>query len=177
MMLLSFMFFLFNGVGGNSILKEDIKAIKTFQREQKAVVLAQKLNLTPLQVSTLKDVKASLDTLKQEKQAAIQAFEAQNAPFIKGVRQTYESGNEPDPQSLEQMKELRRQFQAKRQEFKLRRQLAAIPLENLLTPDQRAQILEITKAHFKQRSRKPRFQKIKQQWARILVSDAFIKAI
>ena len=177
MSLFGILLFLFNGMGEHSILKDDLNVIRTYQKKQKSVELARQLNLTAEQITVLKDIKTQADRLKQEREKAQLAFEKQHAPFVKTIRETYEAGKQPDSQSLEKLKDLQRHNQMKRKEFQLQLQIAALPLENLLTREQKTQIAEISKERHKNKGPRPKTRNMKVIWAKILLSDTFMKAI
>lgn len=182
---------LFTGMEGDSILKQDLKAIRELQREKRAVELVKVLNLSPDQVTMLKAVKAEVDRLKQDRETLRKQLEQTYGGTIHQVRQTLESGEEPDTASLDQLKAFKRETHMQKKTFRLKMQLAVMPLEDFLNDEQKASIKALSKDAIKKRAGKGKFgrrqagqnqkhrmiQKAKRHWARVLLSDAFIQAL
>jgi hypothetical protein len=190
MTLIGIMFFLFSGMDASPTLKEDLKVIHQYQAAQKAAVLAQKLTLTPAQIDTLLSVRKEIDALKSRRDQLRANSEKEDALFIKSIRAVYESGSSPTPAQLNKLKEMRRKHGLEKKRFHLGMQMATLPLEGLLSKEQRMELMKIMhqRAHKKagplktgnrtlenRKRRNP--QKAARHWNRILLSDAFIQEI
>lgn len=141
------------GRGVGMLDNDDLQWIFQWQRDQQITELAGALALSVEQVNILVDVKAEVEAIEVDMQPALDALTADTETLAATVRANIEQTgafSEADQEALQGMHHAYRTLQ---REKKLRFDLATMPLENLLTDEQKTIWLELAQTRRGERQR------------------------